>query len=56
MNVGMQKIQSKNALKWAEKQVEQLKELVEEVFTKVSMPLQVVVQFSNGETHYAKID
>ena len=55
MNQGLRKIQSKNALKWAEKETEKLKNLVEEVFTKVSMPLVITAQFSNGETHYAKI-
>lgn len=55
MSVGLQKIQSKNALKWAEKEIEQLKDLVEQVFTKVSMPLNVVGTFSNGETIYSKV-
>jgi hypothetical protein len=37
----------------AEKEAEKLKELIEEVFTKVSQPLNVVATFSNGETIYA---
>jgi len=53
MNKGLRKIQMRNAIKWAEKETEQLKELIEEVFTKVSQPLNVVAQFSNGETIYA---
>ena len=32
----------------------ELIELIEEVFTKVSMPLNVVASFGNGETIYAK--
>lgn len=54
MNKGMRKIQMGYATKWAEKKATELKELAEEVFTKVSMPLNVVVSFSNGETIYAK--
>jgi hypothetical protein len=53
MNKGMRKIQMGYATKWAEKETEQLKELIEEVFTKVSQPLNVVATFSNGETIYA---
>ena len=30
-------------------------ELIEEVFTKVSQPLNVVASFSNGETIYQKV-
>lgn len=54
MNKGMRKIQMEYATKWAEKKATELKELTEEVFTKVSMPLNVVASFSNGETIYAK--
>lgn len=54
MNKGMRKIQIEYATKWAEKKATELKELIEEVFTKVSMPLNVVASFSNGETIYAK--
>jgi hypothetical protein len=54
MNQGMRKIQMTNATKWAEKKATELKELIEEVFTKVSMPLNVVGTFSSGETIYSK--
>lgn len=54
MNKGMRKIQMEYATKWAEGKATELKELIEEVFTKVSMPLNVVASFSNGETIYAK--
>lgn len=54
MNKGMRKIQMEYATKWAEKKATELEELIEEVFTKVSMPLNVVARFSNGETIYAK--
>lgn len=55
MNKGMRKIQMEYATKWAEEKSTELKELIEEVFTKVSMPLNVVASFSNGETVYAKV-
>ena len=54
MSQGLRKIQSKNAIKWAEKQVTELKVLIEEIFTAVSQPLNVVASFSNRETIYAK--
>ena len=54
MNKGLQVLQNKNAIKWAEKTKTELIELIEEVFTKVSEPLNVVASFSNGETIYAK--
>lgn len=54
MKKGLQVIQNRNATKWAEKKATELKELIEEVFTKVSMPLNVVATFSNGETIYEK--
>ena len=41
-------------LKWAEKTKTELIKLIEEVFTKVSMPLNVVASFSNGGTIYQK--
>ena len=55
MNKGLQVLQNKNAVKWAEKTKTELIELIEEVFTKVSMPLNVVASFSNGETIYQKV-
>ena len=54
MNRGLQVLQNKNAVKWAEKTKTELIELIEEVFTKVSEPLNVVASFSNGETIYQK--
>ena len=55
MNRGLQVLQNKNAVKWAEKTKTELIELIEEVFTKVSEPLNVVASFSNGETIYQKV-
>ena len=54
MNRGLQVLQNKNVIKWAEKTKTELIELIEEVFTKVSQPLNVVASFSNGETIYQK--
>ena len=55
MNKGLQVLQNRNAVKWAEKTKTELIELIEEVFTKVSEPLNVVASFSNGETIYQKV-
>ena len=55
MNRGLQVLQNKNAVKWAEKTKTELIELIEEVFTKVSMPLNVLGTASNGETFYEKV-
>ena len=55
MNQGMRKIQMNNAIKWAEKTKTELIELIEEVFTKVSQPLNVLGTASNGETFYEKV-
>ena len=55
MNKGMQVLQNRNAIKWAEKIKTELIELIEEVFTKVSTPLNVLGTASNGETFYEKI-
>ena len=54
MNRGLQVLQNRNAIKWAEKTKTELIELIEKVFTKVSEPLNVVASFSNGETIYQK--
>ena len=54
MNKGMQVLQNRNAIKWAEKTKTELIELIEEVFTKVSQPLNVLGTASNGETFYEK--
>ena len=55
MNRGLQVLQNRNDIKWAEKTKTELIELIEEVFTKVSQPLNVVASFSNGETIYQKV-
>ena len=54
MNRGLQVLQNKNAIKWAEKTKTELIKLIEEVFTKVSEPLNVLGTASNGETFYEK--
>jgi hypothetical protein len=54
MNRGLRTILLPKATKWAEKETEKMIDLIEEIFTEVSMPLVVTAQFSNGETHYAK--
>ena len=55
MNQGLRRILMNKAVKWAEKEVETLKETIEQVFEKVSQPLNVVGTFSNGETIYSKV-
>ena len=55
MNKGLQVLQNRNAVKWAEKAKTELIELIEEVFTKVSQPLNVLGTASNGETFYEKV-
>ena len=55
MNRGLQVLQNKNAIKWAEKTKTELIELIEEVFAKVSMPLNILGTASNGETFYEKV-
>ena len=52
MSQGLRTILMNKAIKWAEKEVEKMKDLVEEIFTEVSQPLEVVATFSNGETIY----
>ena len=54
MSLGLRTMLSKHAIKWAEKEVVELKNRIEEVFTEVSEPLTVVGTFSNGETIYSK--
>ena len=56
MPKGMQVIQARNAIKWVMGAKDLLIRDVEEIFTKVSMPLVVTARFSNGETMYAKAD
>ena len=55
MNKGLQVLQNRNAIKWAEKTKTELIELIEEVFTKASQPLNVLGTASNGETFYEKV-
>jgi hypothetical protein len=55
MPTGMIKIQCKNAERFASDTAEELIEVVEEFYDKNSMPLTVTARFSNGETHYAKL-
>ena len=55
MNRGLQVLQNRNAIKWAEKTKTELIKLIEEVFTKVSRPLNVLGTASNGETFYEKV-
>lgn len=55
MGAGMQKIQLKNAERWAEKITEELEEELERIFTQLSTPYNKVGQFSNGEAVYQKI-
>ena len=56
MNAGLRKIQARNAEAWATTIKDSLIETVEKLFTEQSMPLVVTARFSNGETHYAKIN
>jgi hypothetical protein len=53
MNIGMLRIQARNAEKWAEKTVKGITELVELVFSECSdIQLNVMGHFSNGEAVY----
>jgi hypothetical protein len=54
MGKGLRKILSKKASVWAERETSKMEALVEEIFTEVSQPLNVVATFSNGETIYEK--
>jgi hypothetical protein len=56
MNAGLRKIQARNAEKWVNSIKDSLISTVEKIFTEHSMPLAVTARFSNGETHYAKIN
>jgi hypothetical protein len=56
MNKGLQVLQNRKAIIWAEKETEKMKNLIEEIFTEVSQPLNVVATFSNGETIYQKAE
>jgi hypothetical protein len=52
MNKGLQVLQNRKATIWAEKETEKMKNLIEEIFTEVSQPLNVLGTASNGETFY----
>lgn len=53
MNKGLRNILSKKAVAWAEEEVEQMKNLIEEIFTSVTTyKLDVIGTASNGETFY----
>jgi len=54
MSVGLCTIVSRKALKWAEKMQNELIKEIEKIYTEISMPLQVMARFSNGETMYTK--
>jgi hypothetical protein len=56
LNDGMLAIQAKNIQKFINQKREEMINAVEEIFTKASMPLEVVERFSNGETIYRKIE
>lgn len=55
MNKGLRKMILPKAVSWAEQETQKMIDLIEEVFTQVSMPLVVTAQFSNGETFYEKV-
>jgi hypothetical protein len=55
MNKGLRNILHTKATSWAEKESQKMIDLVEKIFTEVSMPLNVVGTFSNGETVYEKV-
>jgi hypothetical protein len=55
MNKGLRTILFPKAVRWAEREAEKMIQLVEDIFTEVSMPLNVVATFSNGETVYSKV-
>ena len=55
MNKGLRTILLSKAASWGERVSEQMIDLVEEIFTQVSKPLNVVGTFSNGETIYSEV-
>lgn len=54
MSRGLRTILVKKAVKWAETETQKMIEVIENIFTEVSQPLNVVATFSNGETFYEK--
>jgi hypothetical protein len=55
MGKGLRTILLPKAVSWGESISEQMINLVEEIFTQVSKPLNVVATFSNGETIYSEV-
>jgi len=55
MNKGLRTILFPKATSWAEQETQKMIQLVEDIFTEVSTPLNVVATFSNGETVYSKV-
>lgn len=56
LSVGMQKIQSKNAMKWIEKVKVETSEKIENLFSEVcDNRLELVCTFSNGESIYKEV-
>ncbi|MCK9429609.1 MAG: hypothetical protein M0R17_06355 [Candidatus Omnitrophica bacterium] len=55
-NKGMLKIQSKNILKYIEKEIPKVVKIVEDIYTKFSEPLVKFATFNNGETIYKKAE
>lgn len=56
LSVGMQKIQSKNAMKWIEKTKEEVSEKIENLFSDVcDNRLELVGTASNGESFYREV-
>ena len=54
LSQGLRTILMNKAIKWANNEVEKMKVLIEEVFTEVSEPLNLIGTFSNGEAIYEK--
>ena len=54
INVGMGKIQARNAQKWAKKTHAKMVEIIEKSFQNTSASFQKIATFSNGETIYQK--
>lgn len=56
LSVGMQKIQSKNAMKWIEKTKEEVSEKIENLFSEVcDNKLELIGTASNGESFYREV-
>ncbi len=54
MNAGLCKIQEANSRKYATAQTEALSEVIEQAFSKITTPYQMIGRASNGETFYQK--